>query len=313
MTEPIPHLADVSEAPPVQIGRLAKVIRETVPEDPEWLVPGLLAPGTITEVNGREKIGKGYLLHYLVGALERGVDTFRGPSRQASTLIYTEEPTQSLKEKFDLFDINDAMVVYQWELQAKPWLEVVDWLVYNAVERGDGLIYVDNVSAATQTQDEAGVELARKIEPLGAKAKEHGLAVMYDRHQRKAQGKIEDASRGSTSMAGAVDAILAITRGDMGSRERTLTSWGRLWKHNWTQQVELTEDHKDYLALEGDWKTRMLLERDEWTAKDFAQVIGKTDDTARQYLRTHPNVEEQKGRGPHGADLYVVTKAPSID
>lgn len=309
----VPSPDAVVEAPVAQIGRLARVIRETTPEEPDWLVPGIIAPGQITELNGREKVGKGYLLHYLIAAMEHGEGTFRGPTRSATTLIYTEEPVQALKEKFDLFDINDAMVVYQWELSHLPWLEVVEWLVQNAVRLGAGVIFIDNVSAATQTQDEAGVELARKIEPLAAKAKEHDLAVLYDRHQRKAQGRIEDVSRGSTSLAGAVDVIVAMQKSDSTTRERTLTSWGRLWGHNWTAQIELTEDHRDYVALEGDYKTRVLLERDEWTAQEYADAIGKSRDTARDYLEQHPNVEKHAGRGKHGADLFRVVRPPSVD
>jgi hypothetical protein len=303
------------EAPQAKIGRTAKYIREHVPAEPPWLVPGMIALGSTTEFNGREKIGKGYFLHYLVGALEKGESTVLGPAaaEPVRTLIFTEEPEQSLKEKFDLFDISNAMVVYQWELGAKDWLEIVDFLVQSARQIGAQMIYVDNISAATKTQDEAGMELARKMEPLAQKAKEYNLAVLYDRHQRKAAGKVEDAMRGSTALAGAVDIIVAMTRAETGSRERTLTSWGRLWDTNWQKQIELMEDQTGYNVLEGDWRTRILLERDAWTAKEFGARINKTDDTARQYLRDHPNVEVQPGAGQYGADLYVISKPPSLD
>lgn len=315
---PIPSPDAVVEPDPgvASIGRTARVIRESTPEEPPWLVPGMLALGSVTELNGREKVGKGYFLAYLLGSLERNEATVLGPGpgEPVRTLIFTEEPTQSLKEKFDLFDISDAMVVYQWELAGRPWHEVIEWLVQNAVRLECQLIFIDNISAATGVTDEAGVELARKVEPLGAKAKEHGLAVLYDRHQRKAPGRVEDLSRGSTALAGAVDVIVAMTKGDTrGTRERTLTSWGRLWATNWVKQVELSEDKTVYHALEGDWKERHLFDREEWTAKEFAAVIGATDDTARDFLETHPNVESRRGAGPRGATLYTVSRPPSLD
>lgn len=298
-----------------QIGRTAQTIRDTVPVEPDWLVPGMLAPGQVTELNGREKVGKGYLLHYLIGALERGEPTFLGPSKQTTSVIFTEEPTQALKEKFDLFDVKDSLVVYHWELGQKSWLEVVDWLVERALEHGAGVIFIDNFSAATKTQDEAGVELARKMEPLAAKAKEHDLAVLYDRHQKKTQGtgRVEDASRGSTGLAGAVDVIVAMMKTDSTTRERKLSSRGRLWSHNWEQQIELTEDHKDFVGLAGDWKQRLLFERDEWTAKEFAVLMARSEDTARTYLEDHPNVSAHKGAGKNGATLYRVSAPPTID
>lgn len=312
MIVPDPQAIVEGETP--RIGRTAEEIRATTPEEPPWLIPGMIARGSVTELNGREKVGKGYLLHYIVGALERGEPTVFGPPAEGPirTLIYTEEPTQSLKEKFDLFDINRAMVVYHWELAGLDWMEVIEWLVVNAVDLGADMIYVDNISAATGVIEEAGVELARKVEPLARKAKEHNLAVLYDRHQRKAKGQVEDLSRGGTALAGAVDVIVAMQKGEgRQTRERQLTSWGRLWASNWTKQVELSEDKTTFVPLDGDWKTRILFERDEWTAPEFAKAVGVSDDTARTYLNDHPNVEQAGKRGT--AVLYVVVKPPTLD
>lgn len=301
------------EVPEAKVGRLAQFVRDNVPPDPPWLVPGMIAPGSVTELNGREKSGKGFFENYLIGALEREGETILGPSAHgpARTLIYTEEPEQSLKEKFDLFDISQAMVVYQWELGHLPWTEVVPWLTENAVRLECKLIFIDNISAATQTTDEFGVELANKMRPLASKAKELDLAVLYDRHQRKQGGKVEDLSRGSTSLAGAVDVIVAMQKDGKG-RERKLTSWGRLMATNWEKQVELHEDWTGYTLLDGDYRQRRLFERDEWTAREFGQVIQVSDDTARSYLDESPYTTEHPGAGKHGATLYTVIRPPEL-
>jgi hypothetical protein len=321
VTDVIPDPLAVVEAPPEaqppRVGRTAQEVRDDTPAEPLWLVPGMLARGSVTELNGREKIGKGYWNHYLIGALEHGEATVLGPppaEGKVRTLIFTEEPVQALKEKFDLFDISNAMVVYHWEtaMLGLTWEQTAVWLVEQAVKLECALIFVDNISAATGVLDEAGVELARKVEPLTKQAKQHDLAVLYDRHQRKTKGAVEDVSRGGTGLAGAVDVIVAMQKGEgRQSRERQLTSWGRLWASNWTKQVELMEDHSGYVALDGDYRTRILLERDEWTAPDFAKAVGISDDTARTYLENHPNVEESGKLGR--ATRYAVTRPPSLD
>jgi hypothetical protein len=310
----VPEFDAISEEPAAQIGRLAEVVRSETADEPPWLIPQVLALGSITEVNGREKAGKGYFEAYLIGSLERGEATCFGLSERpkARTLIYTEEPVQSLKEKFDQFDINEAMVVYHWELAHLAWEDVVEWLVSNAVRLGASVIFIDNVSAAMQVEDEAGTELARRFRPLANKAKEHDLAILYDRHQRKTGGNVEDLARGSTGLAGAVDQIVAMQKTGKG-RERKLTSWGRLMATNWEKQVELNEDHNSYDLLAGDYRQRILFERAEWTAKDYAEAANVSTDTARLYLQENPAVEWRARAGKNGADLYIVNKPPEID
>jgi hypothetical protein len=312
LTHPPPADAIDNSAP--SIGRTAKTIREETPENPDWLIPGMIALGTTTEVNGREKSGKGYFINYLLGALEREEPTMFGESvldRPSIAVIYTEEPSQSLKEKFDRFDISYALVIYHWELSGLDWLEVCEYLVTEADRVHADLIFVDNISAATKTEDENGVEMARKVEPLTAKAKEHKLAVLYDRHQRKTDGKVRDKMRGGTALAGAVDVIVAMEEGP--ERKRKLTSWGRLWSTNWEKDIELTEDHDDYVEA-GDYRESKLRERELWTAKEFAEAVNCTKDTAATYLKNHGAVSLAEGRGANGATLYRVhTTLPTLD
>jgi hypothetical protein len=310
----VPSPDATEQAPEAQIGRLAEVLRADTPESPPWLVPNVLALGQITELNGREKAGKGYFESYLLGQLERGESTCFGISdiSQARTLIYTEEPVQSLKEKYDLFDLKSAMVVYHWELAHLGWEEVVEWLASNAVRLGCSVIFIDNISAAMHVEDEAGTELQRRFRPLSNKSKEHELAILYDRHHRKAGGNVEDLARGSTGLGGAVDQIIALQKVGKG-RERKLTSWGRLMATNWEKQVELSEDFKSYELLAGDYRQRTLFEKPEWTAKEFAASINVHEDTARPYLQDHPNVDHRPRAGKNGADLYIVNKPPELD
>lgn len=305
--------APAGPAQPTEVGRTFKELREHEPEKTPWLVPGMLSVGSTTELNGREKAGKGYFVAHLVGSLEKDEPSVLGPSSVGAvrTMYYTEEPPSSLKEKGDRFGIENAFVVYHWELDGS-WFERVPRLIEMSLEQKCGLLFIDNVSRASGTEDEAGVELARKIEPLSMMARQYELTILYDRHQRKSGGKVEDLSRGSTSMAGSVDSIVAMEkRGRAGSRERKLTSWGRLWDSAWEAFVELDEDNWTYQKLEGDFKQRLLLERDHWTVKDFAKAIKQSEDSARAYLQESPLTEEDGRDGK--AVVYSVNKPPALD
>lgn len=310
----IPDAAAVAAAPTPTVGRTARSLRDSTPPEPDWLIPGILGLGMATEINGREKIGKGWFETYLLGRLEHGLETLFGPTTQAApALIYTEEPEYSLREKMEAFDVEQGFIVYHWELAMLTWTQKVDWLSRAAIEKGARVLFVDNISAATGVEDENGVALARAVEPLTQKAKEHEFALLYDRHQRKSGGQVEDLSRGGTALAGAVDQIVAMQK--QSGNERRLKSWGRLWGHNWERTVELDEEHRDFADLgNSDWKLERLQTRTEWTAAEFAEAINASADTARAYLDGSDHVErrhERRGK----AYVYDVKQdtPPSLD
>lgn len=311
----VPILSEVAEQATPTVGRTAQELRLTTLPDPTWLVPGMIGLGLTTELNGREKIGKGWFEAYLIGQLERNQPTLFGPGRDGETkaLIYSEEPEVSMVQKFEAFDINAAYVVWHWELAQLTWPAKIDWLVTHALELGSELLFIDNISSATGTDDENGVELARKVEPLARKAKEHQLAVLYDRHQRKTAGKVEDLARGGTALAGAVDQIVAMSKGN--ERERRLDSWGRLWGHLWSRTVEMNEEHTDYIDLGfGDWKDTQLLERNEWTVAEYAEAIRQSPESARTYLEGSSLVMRRRQKRGN-AYVYDVIKdtPPALD
>jgi hypothetical protein len=296
---------------PVPIGRTARQLIEDTPAEPEWLIPGLLAPGMTVELNGREKAGKGYLISYLIGALERGTRTVFGDTRATKVLIFTEESAQSMREKLALFNVEDAYVVFHWE-QANmggqgAWEDALKWLDAFMAENNEySVLFVDNISSATRTQDEAGVELARKVEPLALMAREHGYAVLYDRHQRKAGGRVEDLSRGTTALAGAVDAIVAMEK--LEGRVRRLTSRGRGFYNDWTKHVELSQDHTTYNEVIGDYRVQKLFERKDWSAPEFAEAISRGVDTARDWLNECEFVRKD-GAGRNTRYIVVAERA----
>jgi hypothetical protein len=223
-----------------------------VPEEPDWIVPGLLARRWAVKLAGREKDGKGTLVYYLLGHLERGESTVFGPATNPVTaLVYTEEPDESVREKIEAFGLERARIVYGYELAVvESWREKVNVLVETAVAEGHGILFVDNVSRATSVEDENGVEFARAVEILIDAARAAGLTCVLDHHHKKGKDRLENKSRGSTGVAGAMDVNLEMSHvGDWTSRRRKLNARGRLRATIWEKTVELNEAGTDYAVV----------------------------------------------------------------
>lgn len=293
--------------PKLRIGRTASELLRSVPVEPDWLIPGVVARGWTVKIAGREKLGKGTFIFLLLGCLERGEATVFGPaSEPVSAVVFTEEPEDSIREKVAAAGLDRSLIVYGYELGALTWPEKVDTLVSLAIEGGHGLIFADNVSRAAAVDDEAGVELARAVELLSNKSKAQGLAVIVDHHHRKGAGRLEDMSRGGTAIAGATENNIEMERvGDWDSRARRISSRGRVSATIWTRTIELAEDGSHYRLVAdvdepqaGEDRRRLgiLEDLDEAgaTAKQFAAAIGKSEDAARATLTRF--VEEGRAR-----------------
>jgi hypothetical protein len=281
------------------IGRTAAELLAETPDVPDWDIPGVSARGWLVKLAAREKVGKGTLIFYLVGCLERGTSSVFGPSRQMTSVIYTEEPPESVREKVARSGLQRARIIYGWEMaQARilTWEAKVDYLVWLAEEEGHGALFVDNISRAANVEDEAGVELARRAEYLGERAKAVGVTAYIDHHHKKGASSLGDKSRGGTALAGACDNNVEMVReGQWMSRVRALSSRGRLEATIWERKVALTEDGTGYEEVAGVAAPQSAGDRkrlralvaagDEGTtAAAFASVVGVSDDTARRVL-----------------------------
>lgn len=280
------------------VGRSAADLIAETPEEPDWLIPGVLARGWMVKVAAREKTGKGTLIAYLLGCLEKGRPSVFGAAADPTTaLVYTEEPPESIREKVEHAGLQRAWIVYGWELAScASWSEKVDRLVQIAVDGGHGVVFVDNVSRAAGVDDEAGVELARAAEYLGEQAKAVGLSVVIDHHHKKGAGTLDDKSRGGTALAGACDNNVEMVRvGGWDSCVRRLSSRGRLSATIWERTVALSDDGKSYDSVADATQPQTLRERERlriiegageggMTAADFAKAAGVGDSTARRAL-----------------------------
>lgn len=272
---------DVKPPPELELGQWGWEILASTPEEPDWLIPGILYPGAVAMIAAREKTGKGTLILNLLDALAAGKSGVFGPAASGQPvrcLVYTEEPVESVREKIDRQSgggLANCRFVTHWQMAAAvdairrkaggnsvmaellvrdrgKWELTVALLVEQALEHGLGAVFIDNVSRAAGIADEAGVELSLALAPLSVAAKQHGLGVIIDHHHRKAQGAVESLSRGGTATAGAVEVIVDIQRvaGDPTGRARKLSARGRLRANNWTRHVALSEDGLTFALTE---------------------------------------------------------------
>jgi hypothetical protein len=280
----------------------AEILAET-PVEPDWIIPGVLAPGWAVMLAGREKLGKGSFVFYLLGRLEQGgQETVFGslPEQPVTAVIYTEEPVESIREKLDAFGLTRAHVVYGWQLaHLNGWPKKAAALVQIAALLGAGIVFVDNISRAAGVEEESGNELSRLgLEPLISHARPLQLAVIIDHHHKKGRDSAENMSRGGTSLPGAVEVKMDMTRVSkrVTDRRRKLTSVGRIRATVWERAIEQTEDGRDYVEIESPpdrettAATEELSERlmdlrglyglgGETTVRQFAALLGLNPET----------------------------------
>jgi hypothetical protein len=289
-------LVDVDDFLDELPGVSAEQLLTETPEEIEWLVPGLLAPGWTIKIAAREKTGKGTFVFYLLGCLERGDETClgAGTGRPTSAVVLTEEPTEALREKVAAFGLQRAYILQGSHLIG-TWKEKVELLALVAQVLGHDIVFIDNISRSAGVEDEAGMEMARACETFMDMVQSRGLAGIIDHHHRKASGSPEDMSRGTTALAGATDVNVEMFRDKKGgwmSRRRRLVARGRTRATIWEKWVELSEDGKSYEVTEGgaehqltaDFGVLALQLGGETTAKEFSKARGLSLNMAKRRL-----------------------------
>src|SRR5215207_928793 len=279
-------------------GRTAEELLAQTPEQPDWIIPGIIARKWTVKVAAREKVGKGTFITNMLGFVERGEPTVFGPACEPiNTLILSEEPEDAMREKVAHAGLRKARLIYSHELsRLDTWKRKVDYLV-NVASRGEyGLFFCDNISRASGCEDEAGTELARSAEYLSDRMRAAGVTVLFDHHHRKSGGKLEDKSRGGTALAGATDNNIEVERvGDWDSRVRRISSRGRLTATIWTRQIALSEDGRRYVTVADTDEQQTVTERHRLavlsdapnglTRAEFQALAGiKTKSTATRAL-----------------------------
>ncbi len=288
------------------VGRTAAELLAEAPETPDYLIPGMVGVGWTVKIAGREKSGKGTLVFYLLGSLERQLETVFGCAyaEPVTALIVTEEPQDALREKIERFRLNRATILYGHELVGMEWAERCRYVAARAADEGHGIVFQDNISRAAGVEDEAGTELARAAETLSDECKAAGLTLIFDHHHKKGGAAIEDKSRGGTALSGMTDNnVESVRSGGVMARFRKITCVGRLSGTIWEKVIVLDDGDRSYTLVSDDeqpqdaaGRARLEKLRDAGeagvTVPAFAKLIDASDDTARRVLNEW--VEEEK-------------------
>ena len=205
-------------------------IRATTPDEPAWVWRGYLAPGAITLIAGRPKVGKSTLVLDLIEAIVTGAGLFLDRDVATGPVVFvSEEGDGTLASK--LVDHDDMRVLTRDAAWPKPsWPDLIESAVAEAKRVGALALVVDTLlwwaALGEKSANDTGAALAT-FEVLVSAARE-GLAVATPTHTRKGGGSGGDAILGATGMAGAPDAIVEVERPvDGPPRERRIIATSR--------------------------------------------------------------------------------------
>ena len=184
----------------------------------KWVVRGIVAAGSITDVLGKVKFaGKTTFLTEMSSAVVRG-STFLGFDTSRSPVVYlSEQPWTSFQEalkRANLQERSDFIFLLWPEVMKEDWEKVADAAIKECLQHKARLLVVDTIAPfaglAGATENDSGHALGA-MKPLQA-ATSAGIGVVIVQHERKGGGELVESGRGSTAFAGAVDNLLCISR-----------------------------------------------------------------------------------------------------
>jgi RecA-family ATPase len=220
----------------------------------DWIAPGYVARGAITEVGAKVKIGKTTLVLNLVRAAADGRNFLDKPTLKTPSVYLTEQPAVSFlqaMERSDLLDRDDFHILSYSETRAIPWAEVAAAAVDECKRVGAALLVVDTLpqfaGLVGDSENNSGDALAA-MQPLQRGASD-GIGIVVIRHERKSGGEVGDSGRGSSAFAGAVDIVLSLRKPE-GNSKKTLRVLHALSRFSETPAELLLELRENgYVAL----------------------------------------------------------------
>ncbi|MCH8346837.1 MAG: AAA family ATPase [Chloroflexi bacterium] len=198
--------------------RTAAELASQTPERPEWIVEGLLAAGSTTELAAKVKVGKTTFAMSMVAAIVLGEPFLGFPTVRSRVLYLTEERPGTMRAvlaRVGLTASPDVEILHLTDVPAAAWTDVMALVVRHARDVGARVLVVDTLGRWARLQDENdAAQAVQAMEALeqGAAA---GLAVLIPRHDRKSGGEIGDSGRGSSALSGAADILLALRRANV--------------------------------------------------------------------------------------------------
>jgi hypothetical protein len=310
-------LPERNESPPALPFALLSYTLANVPAEPVWAWDGYLAPGALTLLAGRPKVGKSTLVFALIDALAHGKNFLGRRTRSVGVLLLTEEREGTLAEEARRWELNGSIhVLMRHQAQGCRWADAVAQAVSYCRDHDLGVLVVDTFDKWTglrgDAENNAGSVL-EVLEPL-QQAAAAGLVVLLVAHQRKSFGEYGEAVRGSNALAGGVDVVVELERAKQtlatGTSTRVLRAVSRYASTPEELVGELTDggyDPRDTIAAEAEAERAQVLEtlqalERELTAKELA---GETSIGERNVRRHCEGLAEEglallRGKGVKG-------------
>lgn len=279
-----------------------------------WLVPGLVARGSITLLNGQPKAGKTTFAMRLIDCLANGDSILNRVCKPSKVLYLTENRSVALQAKLELLKHRQHVFVldrYRREFVDASWDEITRLVFDAAREQGCDLLVLDTFMAWAQPEDEnSSTDILAALDPLERLVQRTGKAMIVVHHLNK-DGT---SPRGSGAFQAECDTIVNLTHAKGGARRLSVVS-------------NLTKEPIDDIVFSYDGDRYVIVED---TADPFDEAImsvlhvlgaltladlileleppfnGKTPDTVR--VRLKKLVEQGLVREEPGKDV----KTPSI-
>lgn len=313
--------------------RTAAELTASTPEQPPFVVRGILYEGAITEEDGKVKSGKSTFTGFLVrsvldGGLFLGLET-----RRTSVVWLTEErepSTRAMLARCGLLNAANLHLLSLFDTGSIPWPDVAVAALSRASKCGSKLVIVDTLSRFARIPGDeennpgAAAEAIAPLEMLAA----HGLAVLAIRHDRKSGGEIGDSARGSSAFSGAADIILNLRRANTEGHEtrRLLLGIGRFDDVPDRLTIELRDGRYELLGDAVEVEKRearaRLLDKlptsidkaltEEEILEQMPTIARSTFQRARDELLAEGLIQRRKGYGKYGRAYghFIAETAP---
>jgi predicted ATP-dependent serine protease len=186
-----------------------------VPREPPWTWDGYLAPGAITLLAGRPKVGKSTLVFGLFEAILTGRTFLERTTRAQGVLLLSEEREGTLAEKARRFGLEGNLhLLMRHQVNGMKWAEVMAAATAYCLAHELGVLAIDTWDKWTGIKGDAENSAGSVIEALDpiVRAAGAGLCVPVVAHQRKSLGDFGEAVRGSNALTGGVDIVVELER-----------------------------------------------------------------------------------------------------
>ncbi len=270
-------------------------VADSAPAEPDWIWEGYLAPGTITLLAGRPKVGKSTLVFGLMIAVAEGQAFCAHPTRASRVVLLSEERAGTFVDKLPKRALPAGIdVLLHQAAYDVAWAEIVSQASAHAGP--GGLLVVDTLADFAELpadSENAAGAVQGAMRPL-LKAAGTGCAVLVLAHQRKAAGEYGEAIRGSNALTAGVDVVLELERaGSIGADARVLKCVSRYRSGGGDQVLALgVEGYEARGELAGAVaeaeRERIFAQiqlMDAPTADELAEHCGLSKPTVHRHLR----------------------------